>query len=566
MAKFGKRLFVAGLAALAAWTGGATLHAQCDYYVSTTGIDYTKYPYNLSYNSSYGTSVSTAFLTLQGVHDYILQNASSTYLGVKPINICVESGTYTAWDYNANTYSGPNVSAIENATTSADVLDISLAGGPGAEVTFMPDAGAFVLLIQSGWQAINIAPTASSVPKYVTVTGFNIQGQSYLIDQSSALQAFAKNLTSSRVQGIPFFDGNCIAMNGNFSGTQSPGKYAGIPSHITISNTTIAGCGGGGIAAVEADYVTLTGNSVMNCSFWSIFGTSGISLLNSIDSDGNTGITKNVISGNWVDGNQENVAWTGYTPPTITDGEGIIIDSNLNSVYLPINNSPITVPSYASRTVVANNVVWNNGSSGIEVFQSQHVDVEGNSTYGNVTEQYLPDFPGRSELWINHANDVNVSNNVFESVAPSLSGVSTTSVPLLAENLYIPPAPEHEDVYFENNVYFAVGVQHGPTFAGSTGGATGFDEAAANEVWEVYPGIGSTTNGVPVTTSWPDRIDLSLQTGIYTVSENGCQDGGTFCGLYLTPTGPYGALQALDVNGVPRTIPYPSGAFATTHQ
>ena len=90
----------------------------------------------------------------------------------------------------------------------------------------------------------------------------------------------------------------------------------------------------------------------------------------------------------------------------ITDGEGIIVDSTRNSAY----QSSIPIAPYTGRTLIANNVVYANGSSAIEVFQSDHVDVVNNSSYLNV---FTPILSGRGEMDLNQTSDVNVINNIF---------------------------------------------------------------------------------------------------------------------------------------------------------
>jgi hypothetical protein len=507
---------------------------------------------------------------LQEAHDYIFKYDNN--LAITPINVCVESGTYYATsdfsqamqdDYN-NTANNQYPDA-EYASTSASVLNIYLSGGPNAEVTFEADPtnNAYVLIVQTGWNGITFAPyngygqlPATYVPKYVTVNGFNIQGEGYLINGANPLKTYALSRTNNP-NPQAFFDGNCIGFNGVAQGTNA---VWGIPSHITISNNVISACGGGGIAAVETDYVNITGNSVINCSWWSIYGTSGISLLNSIDSDGVTGITKNYVTGNWVTGNYENVPWV--SAGTITDGEGIIIDSNLNSSYA--SNPPVTAAPYASRTLIANNVIWGNGSSGIEIFESQHVDVEGNSTYANVWEQYPPaNFQGRGELSLDQISDVVVADNVFESVAPSYSGITTTSYPLCAQNIY--NVANGGYVWFENNVYFAgsgytVNFPNSATTPGGTSLCNGdttdglsLSQATlqGTEQWNSDPMYES-----HAASGWPPRIDLGVTASPAT--RNGCTENNSFC---LAP--------ATDVLGQPRDNPgptYASGAFANPNE
>jgi hypothetical protein len=553
-------MLVASLVALGVCLGGENLHAQaatpCTYYVSPSGND-----------NSTGKTLSTAFATLQAAHDYIFKY--DTTLAKKPINVCVEAGTYYASDFSQAQQNDYNNTAnnqypdAEYASTNASVLNVYLSGGPNAYVTFEadPTTNPYVLLVSSGWNGINFAPyngygqlPKTYVPHYVTVNGFNVQGEGSLIEGDfnapNPLKTYALSRTNNPApQG--FFDGNCIGVNGAAQGTN---PVWGIPSHITISNNVVTNCVGGGIAAAQADYVNITGNTVAYCSWWSIYGTSGISLFHSIDSDGTTGITKNYVTGNWVTENYENVPWVGAG--AITDGEGIIIDSNLNSVYVttpPQYSNGVNVPAYASRTLVANNVIWGNGSSAIEVFQSQHVDVEANSTYANVSEQTpATNFQGRGELSLNQIADVNVANNVFESVAPSESG-PTTSYPLCAAN--ITTASPNGYVWFENNVYYAGPGQtvsfhtSGPACQTDSTKRQAFYEGV-NEQWNLNPLYENTS-----TSGWPPRVDLGVQDS--TTAKNGCWNGG----ICYAPTNPNA-----DILSKPRVPPYASGAYAQPYE
>ena len=103
-----------------------------------------------------------------------------------------------------------------------------------------------------------------------------------------------------------------------------------------------------------------------------------------------------------------------------------------------IRDSPACDPlaPYTGRTLIANNVIYANGSSAIEVFNSNHVDVVNNSTYQNVTN---PPLSGRGELDLNDTTDVNAFNNIFYAATgqnPVAVDPGTTSSIDLNYNLY----------------------------------------------------------------------------------------------------------------------------------
>jgi hypothetical protein len=147
---------------------------------------------------------------------------------------------------------------------------------------------------------------------------------------------------------------------------------------------------------------------VYNSAWYDAYGESAISIFGTYDTNPSDTTTpyKVMVTGNIVYGNQEFIPWV--KQQKITDGEGIIIDSNYNQSYDP----DLGYPSYTGRTLIANNVVYQNGSSAIEVFESAHIDIVNNSTYGN---DISPAEPNRGEIGLSNLNDVNVYNNILYS-------------------------------------------------------------------------------------------------------------------------------------------------------
>jgi hypothetical protein len=92
---------------------------------------------------------------------------------------------------------------------------------------------------------------------------------------------------------------------------------------------------------------------------------------------------------------------------TITDGNGIIIDTNRESIKLTDGErSSIT---YTGRTLIENNVSYLNGGKGINIYKSDHVDVINNTTYQNSQSENLNFF---GEIVLGKADDINVYNNI----------------------------------------------------------------------------------------------------------------------------------------------------------
>lgn len=346
------------------------------YYVSGSGSD-----------SADGLTIATAFLTLQHA-------ASMTQPGD---TVYVMNGTYI------------------NSCPSCDVLDITISGTAGNWITYKAYPGQTPIISFNGWEGIFFEPTAA----YIEVNGFTVIG-------NNANVTLAAALAQSTTNPDPAFNGNCIASDGRM------GTATVRPNHIRILNNIISECGGGGVGTAWSDYVTISGNTIYNSAWYSIYGASAISTWENWDSDNSTGY-KMIINGNRIYGNEELVPVFDNNPPMITDGEAIIIDSTRNSAYNPTNDP---LPPYTGRTLIANNVIYNNGSSAIEVFESDHVDVVNNSSYQNVTN---PPLSGRGEMNLNQTSDVNVIDNIFYSATgqnPVASVPKTTSSVTLNYNLY----------------------------------------------------------------------------------------------------------------------------------
>ena len=265
--------------------------ASVTYYVSGSGND-----------SNDGLTPATAFLTLQHAAG-LTQPGAIVY---------VMNGTYT------------------NSCPSCTVLDISIPGTPSAWITYQAYPGQSPVISFNGWEGIFFEPTAA----YIQLSGLTVVGNNYNV---TLAQALAQSYTSPD----PAFNGNCIALDGR------QGTSTVRPNHIKILNNTVYACGGGGIGTAWSDYVTISGNTIYDTSWYSIYGSSAISTWENWNADSNTGY-KMIITGNRIFGNANLVPTLGS--PVATDGEGIIVDSTRNSAYQP----SIGLDPYTGRTFIAN--------------------------------------------------------------------------------------------------------------------------------------------------------------------------------------------------------------------
>jgi len=293
------------------------------------------------------------------------------------------------------------------------------------------------------WSAVQLKKENGA--SYIIIDGFNIVGNAEKITVNQAQTAVNySNVTN----------GNCIG-----TGDKS--------NHIIIRNNHISYCPGGGIVAT-GDYLYIFNNVIHHNSFWSPLGTSGITV-SGTDSD-SSAATKIFVHDNVLYNNQNFICNRFQTNPCrITDGEGIIVDSNKAS-------------HFGGRVLLFNNISYNNGGPGIEVFQSQHVDVLNNTTYmNNISAKELSPFKahtGGGEIAISQSTDVNVLNNIMYGgpYAPMIYQGSTSVTKLLWDynimfnGVDAKPMGEHDlvlDPLFVKPVAFDFHLQAGSPAVGS---------------------------------------------------------------------------------------------------
>ncbi len=310
-----------------------------------------------------GTTISAPFATLQHAAD----------LTAPGDTVMVLNGTYVV------------------PCTQCDVLDINTSGTAVAPITFQAYPGQSpVIDFKGGWTGININAS------HIVISGFNVGGGRDMVTLAYA-RANAGNL-----------DNYLTSANGIIVGCGN-GANPRTLSHVVIQNNVVHDAPGGGIATCFADYITIQHNVTYMNAYWSPYGNSGISIWEMRDTDGNTGY-KNFILDNVSYGNREYVPF--HAAGAITDGNGIIVDDNKNTQS---NNVP-----YGGRTLVANNISYLNGGSGIHAYASAHVDIVFNTTYENNQTPTL----NEGQIFANTATDVNILDNILYA-APNFTYYST---------------------------------------------------------------------------------------------------------------------------------------------
>ncbi|MFB7037435.1 MULTISPECIES: sigma-70 family RNA polymerase sigma factor [unclassified Streptomyces] len=288
----------------------------------------------------------------------------------------------------ADTAGPGDVVAVMNGTYTeprkgSNVLTVKRSGRPGAPITFTAYPGHRpVLNPKTAWNGISVYGASHVVIKNLEVKGNN-----------AALSLADAERSSSKTD--PTYNTNCISVEKNReSGT--------FPHHVDIIGNLVHDCAGGGISAIEADHVDIIGNHVHSNGWFTVYGTSGISVLTPRDTGGDGSQPYKIrITGNRVHDNETKVKWEGCR--CYSDGNGIIVDTTKGD---PGRGRP----AYNGRVLVANNISYDNGGSGIHAYKSQHVDIVHNTAYlnGRSTRIKTP----YANIFAHDSTDVRLLNNI----------------------------------------------------------------------------------------------------------------------------------------------------------
>ncbi len=201
--------------------------------------------------------------------------------------------------------------------------------------------------------------------------------------------------------------------------------------HVEAVNNNIHDFGGSGIQGAYCDHVLIENNTVYNNAKYNPTQSSGISIwrawavddapgyhivIRNNRSFGNTTITKNARNVN-------------------TDGSGIIIDDLWESK---------DGERYPHRTLIENNLAYDNGGSGVHIYKSSHIDVFNNTSYHNRHNEGVTG-TFRGELYSNRSKDTVWRNNI--GYANPGSGITEYNRAIFAHKA--------EDAVYENNITYS---------------------------------------------------------------------------------------------------------------
>jgi hypothetical protein len=278
------------------------------------------------------------------------------------------------------------------------VLSIKSSGTKDAWITWKAVEGQHPEIHPAGWAGIQISGS------YQIIDGITVIGGNDSIVLLKAQEDTKKQ------NADPHFNTNGIFVNGR--GKKADEK----PHHVSIKNCIVGKCPGGGIIAIEADYITIEDCKVYENAWYMRYGGSGISTLDNWAFDDAPGY-HNIIQRNFCWNNKTMVAWEKIG--RLSDGNGIILDvtdqeingaTNMNAdkVIKPGDSTAKPKrPEWKGRSLVANNICAFNGGSGIHTFRTKYVDIINNTIYHNGEVVGYPD------LFANSSEDIVFLNNII---------------------------------------------------------------------------------------------------------------------------------------------------------
>lgn len=350
------------------------------------------------------------------------------------------------------TIPGDTVYVMDGIYTSraaaGDVVSITRSGTADDWISYQAYPGAKPKLVSDAWHAFAILGAS-----YIIIDGFDLQGNNDNITLQQAISEQA-NLNN------PLTSGNGIGVRSSWD---SPSTYS---HNIIIRNNKIHDFGGGGIGTNNADYVTIENNTVYNNGWYSPYSNSGISTYQNWNSDDNDGY-KMVINGNTLYNNQSLIPW--FQTGEITDGNGIIVDDTRNTQ----NGSTLGI--YQGRTLIENNLSYNNGGSGIHVYESDRVDILNNTTYQNSRSSEID----RGEISVIDADNIRAFNNIMSATPGESASSSLNST----------------NVVFDHNLLF---------------NASGYDLIGENDLIGVDPQFSNPTSGNFALSPYSPAIDKGI--------------------------------------------------------
>ncbi|BCM88953.1 hypothetical protein IAD21_00795 [Abditibacteriota bacterium] len=305
------------------------------------------------------------------------------------------------------------------ATSSPDngVVGFRRGGTPAAWVTLKNYPGQEpILTTTDSWNILTIGrgnkttPSTEPALAYIEVRGLHLRGEGNV-----AREKYPDLMEKANPQT-------------NANGLRVEGRYeTQTMHHIRLADNVVEFVPCHGIFTYDTDWLTLENNVVRDNCWTSMWEGSGISMLGGRDFDGTRNVYKTLARGNQVSGNRCFVK-SAYAK-AFRNGNGILIDAN--------NEKP--EKSYGGRVLVQNNLSFNNGGVGIQMWGCHRLDIVNNTVYLNGASPEM----NWGQMAVTFCDDIRMINNIV--VAPPNRPLNTW---------YAPTESRVSNIVRLNNLYF----------------------------------------------------------------------------------------------------------------
>ena len=284
------------------------------------------------------------------------------------------------------------------------------------------------VLVGDGVYREKVIITRSGTPdNYIVFKSLNRHGARVEVAESGKTDGIKIAANYITVDGFEIYDpnlnpdshGNCITVWENH--------------HVNILNNKVHDCGGAGIQVGRCDYIVIENNEAYRNAKYNPDQSSGIGLFQAQAFDDAPGY--HIIVRNNRSYDNITLVLSSSSNIGTTDGNGIIVDN--------FKNEGGTGISYPHRTLVENNLSYNNGGKGLHLFKADHVDLFNNTVYHNNTDTQNTG-TWRGELSLVYSKDTVWRNNI---------GVANPGEGILQWNRAMLIA-RSEDMTWENNISY----------------------------------------------------------------------------------------------------------------
>ncbi len=267
---------------------------------------------------------------------------------------------------------------------------IVLKNYPGHRPTFSSHGQPAIEIVQTR----PVAPAVGTVPAYFEIRGLRVRGNG-----DTAREKFPAEIGTAS----PNVDSQGIVINGRTGPDSRPRIVTDMVHHVRLADNVVEFCTSGGIYVEFTDWLFVENNRIENnCWTTASYAPSGFALMGYANFDAQDNAYKILVSGNRASGNRLTVKnhLRNESPRTkFYNGNGILLDANADKAV-----------TYLGRTLVQNNLAFNNGGGGIQMWGSHRLDLLNNTIAHNAT--VIP----WGQVGFEFCSDVRFINNIV--VAP----------------------------------------------------------------------------------------------------------------------------------------------------